>query len=188
MERRNKDLEEKKAIAQRLRLLKAVSRSSTAPIQQQLSTVSISSQTPATNPPIIGNPFANTGGGQGNLKFTTNSQPTCQARNPPSGPRPAATPEQKAELRALLSKFSQHHDNTGRTPSPPSPTGRLGEDLWIRHQSHRKDPLPPLTWNSSRQFRRMFHLWSAWPCGCPLRHGLQSTVSELSIPMNSCRE
>jgi hypothetical protein len=110
MERRNKDLEEKKAVAQRLRLLEAVSRSPTAPLRQQLSTVSISNQAPAVNPPVVGDPFANTGGGQGNLRFTANNQPARQARNPPTGPRPPATPEQKAELRALLSKFPQHPD------------------------------------------------------------------------------
>ena len=53
---------EKAAIDQQLCALETLSRSPTAPLRQQLSTVAISSQAPASNP-HVGDPFANTSGG-----------------------------------------------------------------------------------------------------------------------------
>ena len=100
---RNKELERKRAIDQRIRLLEAVSKSPTAPLRQQLSTVSISNQPPAPTTTVSGDPFTNTSGGHGNLGYVPNP-------STPRPPRPASTPEQKAELRALLSKFPHHPD------------------------------------------------------------------------------
>ena len=67
MELLNKELEEKKALNQRLRMLESVSRSPTAPLRQQLSAVTIASQPPAPTATVISDPFAISGGGQGNL-------------------------------------------------------------------------------------------------------------------------
>lgn len=106
IDRRN---EEQAAIDQRFRTLETLSRSPTAPLRQQLSTVTISNQPPNPRTTIAGDPFVNTGGGQGNLRFTA---PPHQARPAFTGtnPRPAPTPEQKAEIRALLSRFPHHPD------------------------------------------------------------------------------
>jgi hypothetical protein len=103
---------EQAAIEQRLRSLEAISRSPTAPLRQQLSTVAISSQPSNLNSQVIGDPFANAGGGRGNLAFTTNPATGRQAKAQftNSNPRPAATPEQKAEIRILLSRFPHHPD------------------------------------------------------------------------------
>jgi hypothetical protein len=111
MDRQSKDAEVKKAIDQRIRMLETVSRSPTAPLRQQLSTVSITSQPPATNTAVVGDPFANTSGGQGNLRFATPATPR-QPRLPFQGfsPRPPPTMEQKAEIRALLTRFPHHPD------------------------------------------------------------------------------
>ena len=91
-----------------------MSRSPTAPLRQQLSTVAISSNPAVPNPQVIGDPFANTGGGRGNLAFTTSPANTRQTtgKTPFTGtnPRPPATPEQKTEIRQLLNKFPHHPD------------------------------------------------------------------------------
>ena len=108
IEIRNKELEEKKAITQRLRLLEAVSKSPTAPIRQQLSAVSLANQAAVPSTPAIGDPFMNAGGGQGNIRFTASNQPNRQTRNPTMGPRAPPTPEQVTELCNLLLKFPQH--------------------------------------------------------------------------------
>ena len=104
---------EKAAIDQQLCALETLSRSPTAPLCQQLSTVAISSQAPASNP-HVGDPFANTSGGRGNLAFVNNSTTPHQTTSKPpftnSNPRPAPTPEQKAEIRLLLNKFPHHPD------------------------------------------------------------------------------
>ena len=112
MELLNKELEEKKALNQRLRMLESVSRSPTAPLRQQLSAVTIASQPPAPTATVISDPFAISGGGQGNLKFTTN---TVTPRAPRAastgfGPRPTPTEDQKTELRALLNRLPHHPD------------------------------------------------------------------------------
>jgi hypothetical protein len=104
---------EKAAIDQRLRALETLSRSPTAPLRQQLSTVAISNQVPASNQQV-GDPFANAGGGQGNLAFVNNPTiPRQTTSKPPftsSNPRPPPTPEQKAEIRLLLNRFPHHPD------------------------------------------------------------------------------
>ena len=105
MDIKNKDQE---AIEQRLLLLETLSRSPTAPLRQQLSSVAISSQSPAQNQQVVGDPFANTGGGRGNLTFATN--PTVPRQPQTRAPRPPATPEQKAEVRLLLNRFPHHPD------------------------------------------------------------------------------
>jgi hypothetical protein len=112
MDIRDKELVKQKALDQRLRILETVSRSPTAPLRQQLSSVTISNQPPGQNTAGIGDPFANAGGGQGNLRFTTNPAIPRQVRPPLAGysPRPAPTPEQKAEIRSLLNKFPHHPD------------------------------------------------------------------------------
>jgi hypothetical protein len=102
---------EQAAIDQRLRMLETLSKSPTAPLRQQLSTVAISSQAPAPHTAAIGDPFVNAGGGQGNLRFATNPTAPRQTRPPFTGsPRPPPTAEQKAELRALLNSLPHHPD------------------------------------------------------------------------------
>ena len=104
---------EQAALDQRLRALETLSRSPTAPLRQQLSSVAISSnQTAVKGPQVVGDPFVSTGGGRGNLAFTTNPATPRQSRPPfaSANPRPVPTPEQKAEIRLLLSKFPQHPD------------------------------------------------------------------------------
>ena len=103
---------EQAAIDQRLRTLETLSRSPTAPLRQQLSTVTISNQPTIRNPQTIGDPFTNNGGGRGNLAFTTNPATARQTKPPFSGqnPRPPATPEQKADIRLLLNRFPHHPD------------------------------------------------------------------------------
>ena len=90
---------EQAVLDQRLWTLEMLSRSLTAPLRQQLSTVAISSQPAVQNSQVIGDPFGNAGGGRGNLTFTTNPATPRQGRTPYAGsnPRPAPTPEQKAE-------------------------------------------------------------------------------------------
>ena len=99
----NKEQQKQKAIDQRLRTLEALSRSPTAPLRQQLSTVAISNRAPEPHTAVVGDPFANTGGGQGNLKFT----PSLTA---PRQSRPAATLEQKTAIRTLLNTLPHHPD------------------------------------------------------------------------------
>ena len=89
---------EQAAIDQRLRMLETLSRSPTAPLRRQLSTVTISSQPSVPKPQTIGDPFTNTGGGRGNLPFTASTTVPRQTRPPFAGPTPAPTPEQKAAL------------------------------------------------------------------------------------------
>ena len=103
---------EQAAIDQRLQTLETVSRSPTAPLRQQLSSVAISSQSPAHSSQVVGDPFANVGGGRGNLAFTTNQATFCQTKPlfTGSNPRPAPTPEQKAEIHLLLNRFTHHPD------------------------------------------------------------------------------
>jgi hypothetical protein len=102
MDRLHKEAEKKKAMDQRIRILEQVSRSPTAPLRQQLSSIAISSQPAGQNAAVVGDPFANTSGGQGNLRFTANTTPRP--------PRPTPTLEQKAELRTLLNKLPHHPD------------------------------------------------------------------------------
>lgn len=102
MDRLHKEAEKKKVMDQRIRILEQVSRSPTAPLRQQLSSIAISSQPAGQNAAAVSDPFANTGGGQGNLRFTAN--PTLRPT------RPTPTLEQKAELRALLNKLPHHPD------------------------------------------------------------------------------
>jgi hypothetical protein len=97
-------------IDQRLRALEALSRSPTAPLRQQLSAVAISSLPATPRNQVVGDPFANPTGGQGNLRFTTNPTTVQQNRPPPTGPRPVATPEQKAALRAIINSLPHHPD------------------------------------------------------------------------------
>ena len=54
---------EQEALDQRLRTLETLSRSPTAPLRQQLSTIAITSQPSVPNLPVNGDPFANNGGG-----------------------------------------------------------------------------------------------------------------------------
>ena len=97
-------------INQRIRRLESLSRSLTAPLCQQLSTVAISS--PNCSPQVIGDPFSDASGGRGNLMFAENPTTTHQAKPPFSNtnPRPAPTQEQKAEIRLLLNRFPHHPD------------------------------------------------------------------------------
>ena len=97
-------------IEKRFKALEALSRSPTAPLRQQLSSVSISR--PTTNPQVIGDPFLNTGGGRGNIAFTSNTEIPRQPKPPFTNvnPRPAPTPEQKAEIRLLLNRLPHHPD------------------------------------------------------------------------------
>ena len=112
VELRNKELQERNAFDQRLRRVEVVTKSPTAPLRQQLSTVAISTPAPlATTAPNAGDPFANTGGGQGNLRFTPNTTQTQQTRPLfQNTPRPPPTQEQKAEIRALIAKLPHHPD------------------------------------------------------------------------------
>jgi hypothetical protein len=109
MDRWNKEQANQKAIDHRIRMLEALTRSPTAPLRQQLSTVAISNQ-PRTA--VVGDPFTNASGGQGNLRFpatTVAPRPT----KPPftsTNPRPPPTLEQKAELRALMNTLPHHPD------------------------------------------------------------------------------
>lgn len=111
--RRNKELEGSRAVDRRLRMLE-VSKSPTAPLRQQLSSVVISNQPPGpnVNAANIGDPFTNAGGGQGNLRFAANPAIPRSTRPPSTnlGPRPPPTPEQQAEIRTLLAKFPHHPD------------------------------------------------------------------------------
>lgn len=84
-------------------MLETVSRSPTAPLRQQLSAVTIANQPSVPGTPIIGNPFTNSGGGQGNLKFTTNPVN-------PRAPKVIPTQEQRTELQALLNRLPHHPD------------------------------------------------------------------------------
>ena len=112
----NKKQAEKIAIERRVQLLETVSKSPTAPLRQQLSSVAISRQpVPAPAIPATGNnsnPFMNSGGGQGNLRFTTTPSTQQYARPAQTGfiPRPAPTAEQKAELRNLINSLPHHPD------------------------------------------------------------------------------
>ena len=103
---------EQAAIDQHFQMFETLSRSPTAPLCQQLSTVAISSQAPTRNPQVIGDPFVNTSGsGRGNLAFSTN--PNISQTKPPftsANPRPPPTPEQKAAIRLLLNRFPHHPD------------------------------------------------------------------------------
>ena len=112
VELRNKELQERNTFDQRLRRVEVVTKSPTALLRQQLSTVAISTPAPlAATAPNVGDPFVNTGGGQGNLRFTPNTTQTRQTRPPfQNTPRPPPTQEQKAEIRALIAKLSHHPD------------------------------------------------------------------------------
>jgi len=120
MELLNKEIEEKKALNQRLRMLETVTRSPTAPLRQQLSTITIANQSATQRAPVVGDPFANAGGGQGNLKFTAIA-PTARV------PRPTPTQEQKTELRTLLNTLPHH---------PDTPAGRQAHQAqqaeWVK--------------------------------------------------------
>ena len=104
---------EQAAINQRIKVLELLSRSPTAPLCQQLSTITITSQPSTPSQQVIGDPFINASGGRGNLAFTTSPAPPCQPRPPfmASNPRPAPTQEQKTEICLLLNKLP-HHPNT----------------------------------------------------------------------------
>ena len=93
-------------------MYKVVSKSPTAPLRQQLSTVAISNTQPSAPRAVIGDPFVNTGSSQGNLRFAGNSSTPRQTRPPFTSlnPRPPPTPEQKSEIRALLNKYPHHPD------------------------------------------------------------------------------
>ena len=110
----NKKQAEQKAIEKRVQLLETVSKSPTAPLRQQLASVAISRQPVPAIPTTSNNdnPFANAGGGQGNLRFATNPTTTQYTRPAQVGsnPRPAPTAEQKAELRNLLNSLPHHPD------------------------------------------------------------------------------
>ena len=124
MELLNKELEGKKAFDQCLWMLETVSRSPTAPLRQQLSTVAISNQPVAQNTTAVTDPFSNAGGGQGNLRFTANSTTG-------RGPKPAPTEEQKAALRASLATLPHH---------PDTPDGRRAHQAqqaeWVRNYGY----------------------------------------------------
>ena len=103
---------ERAALDQRYRVFETVPKSPTAPLRHQLSSVTISNQ--PTPPAVMSNinPFLNTGGGQGNLRFTTNATAQQYARPPQANfsPRPPSTAEQKTELLALLATLPHHPD------------------------------------------------------------------------------
>ena len=105
---RNKD---QAAIDQRFRMLETISKSPTAPLRHQLTSVAISNQHPApTTTAVLGDPFTNSGGGQGNLRLPTSPAAPRQNRPPFTGPRPVPTLEQKTELRALINSLPHHPD------------------------------------------------------------------------------
>ena len=101
---------EQAVIDQRIRRLESLSRSLTAPLCQQLSTVAISS--PNNSPQVVGDPFSDASGGRGNLMFAANPTTPRQTKPPfaNTNPRPAPTQEQKAEIRLLLNRFPHHPD------------------------------------------------------------------------------
>lgn len=103
---------EQEIIDKRFKVLETLSRSPTAPLRQQLSTVAISSQPSVRNPQVTGDPFTNASGGRGNLPFVTNPTVPNQARPPFTGPnsRSTPTPEQKTAIRLLLNRFPHHPD------------------------------------------------------------------------------
>ena len=103
---------EQAALDKRFRLLESLSKSPTAPLRQQLSTVTISNQPTVPATQVVGDPFTNAGGGRGNLGFTANPGTPRQTKPPFSAlnPRPPPTLEQKAEIRLLLNKFPHHPD------------------------------------------------------------------------------
>lgn len=113
VERWTKEQKEQKNIERRIQLLETVSKSPTAPLRHQLSSVAISTQPPTTS--SMGNftnPFTNPGGGQGNLRFTPAPLPPQYNKpaQPSYTPRPPPTEEQKAELRSLLNSLPHHPD------------------------------------------------------------------------------
>ena len=101
---------EQAVIDQRIRRLESLSRSPTAPLRQQLSTVTISS--PNRSPQVVGDPFSDASGGRGNLTFAANPTNLRQTKPPfaNTNPRPAPTQEQKAEIQLLLNRFPHHPD------------------------------------------------------------------------------
>ena len=82
---------EQAVIDQRIRRLEYLSRSPTAPLRQQLSTVTISS--PNRSPQVVGDPFSDASGGRGNLTFAANPTNLRQTKPPfaNTNPRPAPT-------------------------------------------------------------------------------------------------
>jgi hypothetical protein len=113
MDRWTKEQENKKLVDQRLKMLEGLSKSPTAPLRQQLSAVAISKQSQAPRTEVVGDPFTNSSGGQGNLRFPTSAAPPRQARLPftSTNPRPPPTAQQKAELRVLMNVLP-HHPNS----------------------------------------------------------------------------
>jgi hypothetical protein len=144
MELWNKEMERKRAVDQCLRILETVSRSPTAPLQQQLSTVNISSQSPRPATAVMGDPFGSTGGGQGNLKYTTNTSVNPSPRSTPSGfnTKPELMQEQKTELQALLNKFPHHPDTQAGRQAHQAQQADMDTNLRIQHQGDRENPVP----------------------------------------------
>ena len=125
-----KEQAEQKAIERRIQLLETVSKSPTAPLRQQLSTVTISrppTQQLAVPSNNSENPFTNTSGGQGNLKFATSGPQYTRTTPTNFIPRAVPTAEQKAEFRALMNSLPHH---------PDTPAGRQAHQAqqteWVR--------------------------------------------------------
>ena len=107
----NKEQAEQKAMERRIQLLETVSKSPTAPLWQQLSSIAITK--PFNQPPLPSgndNPFTNPGGGQGNIRFSTKPPQYNRPTQSTFVPRPTPTPEQRAELLALLNTLPHHPD------------------------------------------------------------------------------
>lgn len=127
------DIQNRKQAAIDKRILETMSKSPTAPLRQQLSAIAIASrpQVPSANVAVVGDPFTNASGGQGNIRFTTNpTAPRQTTGRPPftgTNPRPAPTAEQKAEIRILMNRLPHH---------PDTPAGRQAHQAqqaeWVR--------------------------------------------------------
>ena len=107
MELWTKEQAEQKAMERRIQLLKTVSRSPMAPLRHQLSSVAIATQ-PSVVATANSNPFTNSGGGQGNLRFAPS--PATTQYNKPAQTRLPPTAEQKAELLAIVNSLPHHPD------------------------------------------------------------------------------
>ena len=106
----NKEQAEHQTMEKRVQKLEAVSKSPTAPIRQQLSSIALSRQPVSTH--TDNDPFSTASGGQGSLRFTTSPGIQRQGRSATTNYTPRAPPtvEQKAALRALLATIPHHPD------------------------------------------------------------------------------
>jgi hypothetical protein len=107
----NKKQAEQRAIDMRVQALETASRSPTAPLRRQFTSIALSRPSPAATT-TSEDPFASAGGGQGNLRFTAGPANQRQMRPAVTNQAPRAPPtaEQKAALQALLATMPHHPD------------------------------------------------------------------------------